>query len=196
MQLMLLDLMLPEMDGLQVLQRMRSQPRLARLPVIIVTGAYSPEQEIAGLEAGADDVIAKPFSTPQLLARVRTLLRARHAEEALGRAEALSHLLIEGMRDMVFVADERGHFTYVSPSAENAHRLHARRDDLRANHSRMAHSSRRPRARARADASGAGRPGRRDRVAHDPQRRHAAVGRHQRRAAARRAPDCKASCAM
>jgi PAS domain S-box-containing protein len=117
-QLMLLDLMLPEMDGLQVLQRMRAQPRLARLPVIIVTGAYSPGQEIAGLEAGADDVIAKPFSTPQLLARVRTLLRARHAEEALGRAEALSHLLIEGMRDMVFIADERGRFTYVSPSAE------------------------------------------------------------------------------
>ena len=117
-QLMLLDLMLPEMDGLQVLQRMRTQPRLARLPVIIVTGAYSPRQEIAGLEGGADDVIAKPFSTPQLLARIRTLLRARRAEEALGRAEALSHLLIEGMRDMVFVADERGHFTYVSPSAE------------------------------------------------------------------------------
>ena len=118
-QLMVLDLMLPEMDGEEVLRRMRSQPRLARLPVIIVTGAYSPKQEITGLEAGADDVLAKPFSTPQLLARVRTLLRARHAEEALGRAEALSHLLIEGMRDMVFVAGERGHFTYVSPSAES-----------------------------------------------------------------------------
>lgn len=117
-QLMVLDLMMPEMDGLEVLQRVRSQPRLARLPVMIVTGAYSPSQEIAGLEAGADDVMAKPCSTPHFLARVRTLLRARHAEEALGRAEALSHLLIEGMRDMVFVADERGQFTYVSPSAE------------------------------------------------------------------------------
>ena len=118
-QLMVLDLMLPEMDGQEVLRRMRSQPRLARLPVIIVTGAYSPQQEIAGLEAGADDVIAKPFGTPQLLARVRTLLRAHSAEEALGRAEALSHLLIEGMRDMVFVANEQGRFTYVSPSAES-----------------------------------------------------------------------------
>ncbi len=117
-QLMVLDLRLPDMDGLEVLQRVRSQPRLARLPVIIVTGAYSPRQEIAGLEAGADDVIAKPYMTPLLLARVRTLLRARQAEEALGRAEALSHLLVEGMRDMVFIADERGHFTYVSPSAE------------------------------------------------------------------------------
>ncbi len=117
-QLMVLDLMMPDMDGFQVLQRVRSHPRLARLLVMVVTAAYTPAQEVAGLEAGADDFIAKPFSPAQLLARVRTLLRTRRAEEALGRAEALSRLLIEGMRDMVFVTDLGGRFTYVSPSAE------------------------------------------------------------------------------
>lgn len=117
-QLMVLDLMMPDMDGFQVLQRVRGHPRLARLPVMVVTAAYTPAQEVAGLEAGADDFIAKPFSPPQLLARIRTLLRTRRAEEALGRAEALSRLLIEGMRDMVFVTDRDGRFTYVSPSAE------------------------------------------------------------------------------
>jgi len=118
-QLMLLDLMMPEMDGFEVLRQVRSHPRLARLPIMVVTAAYTPAQEIAGLEAGADDFISKLFSTPQLLARVRTLLRTRRAEEALGRAEALSRLLIEGMRDLVFAADAQGRFTYVSPSAES-----------------------------------------------------------------------------
>ena len=117
-QLVLLDLMMPEVDGFEVLAHIRHHPRLVRLLVMVVTAAYTPAQEVAGLEAGADDFIAKPFSPPQLLARVRTLLRTRRAEEALGRAEALSRLLIEGMRDMVFAADGRGHFTYVSPSAE------------------------------------------------------------------------------
>jgi len=117
-QLMLLDLTMPGMDGFEVLRRVRSHPRLSRLLVMVVTAAYSPAQEVAGLEAGAEDFIGKPFSPPQLLARVRTLLRTRRVEEALGRAEALSRLLIEGMRDMVFAVDARGQFTYVSPSAE------------------------------------------------------------------------------
>ena len=117
-QLMLLDLMMPNMDGWQVLSHVRHHPRLSRLLVMVVTAAYSPEQEVASLEAGADDFIGKPFGSAQLLARVRTLLRTRRAEDALGRAQAISRLLIEGMRDMVFAADERGHLTYVSPSAE------------------------------------------------------------------------------
>ncbi len=117
-QLMLLDLLMPGMDGLEVLRRVRSHPRLSRLPVIVLTAAYSLAQEVAGLEAGADDFIAKPYSPQQLLARVRTVLRTHRAEEALGRAEELAHLLIGGMRDLVFAADAKGHFTYVSPSAE------------------------------------------------------------------------------
>jgi PAS domain S-box-containing protein len=117
-QLMLLDLMMPGVDGRQVLSYVRRHPRLSNLLVMVVTAAYSPEQEVASLEAGADDFIGKPFSAPQLLARVRTLLRTRRAEDALSRAQALSRLLIEGMHDMVFAADERGRLTYVSPSAQ------------------------------------------------------------------------------
>lgn len=117
-QLMLLDLLMPDMDGLEVLHRVRDHPRLSHLPVIVVTAAHSLTLEVAGLEAGADDFIAKPFSPQQLLARVRTVLRTHRAEEALDRAEELAHLLISGMRDLVFAADVQGRFTYVSPSAQ------------------------------------------------------------------------------
>ncbi len=117
-QLVLLDLMMPGIDGLQVLRRMHADPRLASVPAIVVTAAYSPTQEIDGLNAGADDFIAKPYQPQVLLARVRTVLRTRHAEETAGRAEALEHVLIEGMRDLVFVIDDQGRFSYVSPSAE------------------------------------------------------------------------------
>ena len=117
-RLVLLDLMMPGIDGLEVLRRMRDNPRLASIPAIVVTAAYSPTQEIDGLNAGADDFIAKPYQPQVLLARVRTVLRTRHAEETAGRAEALEHVLIEGMRDLVFVVDDQGRFSYVSPSAE------------------------------------------------------------------------------
>ena len=117
-RLVLLDLMMPGIDGLEVLRRMRDNPRLASIPAIVVTAAYSPTQEIDGLNAGADDFIAKPYQPQVLLARVRTVLRTRHAEETAGRAKALEHVLIEGMRDLVFVVDDQGRFSYVSPSAE------------------------------------------------------------------------------
>jgi DNA-binding response OmpR family regulator len=116
-RLVLLDLMMPGIDGLEVLRRMRDNPRLASIPAIVVTAAYSPTQETDGLDAGADDFIAKPYQPQILLARVRTALRIRYAEETAGRAEALAHVLIEGMRDLVFVVDDQGRFSYVSPSA-------------------------------------------------------------------------------
>ncbi len=79
--LVILDLGLPDGDGVQVLRRLRQEG--ARVPVIILTARDSVVQRVAGLDEGADDYLAKPFSFPELLARVRARLRtARQEAEA------------------------------------------------------------------------------------------------------------------
>jgi diguanylate cyclase (GGDEF)-like protein len=73
--LMLLDIMMPEIDGLTVLRRMRSDPSTASVPVIILTARSLAEDRVKGLDLGADDYITKPFDLEELVARVRTVLR-------------------------------------------------------------------------------------------------------------------------
>jgi DNA-binding response OmpR family regulator len=73
--LVVLDLMLPELDGLMVCQAMRSNPRTAAIPIIMVTARADEADRIAGLELGADDYVTKPFSPKELAARVSALLR-------------------------------------------------------------------------------------------------------------------------
>jgi len=76
--LILLDLMLPGTDGFAFCRSLRSNPRTAKIPVIMVTARDEDADIVAGLEVGADDYITKPFSSRILTARVRTVLR-RHA---------------------------------------------------------------------------------------------------------------------
>jgi DNA-binding response OmpR family regulator len=73
--LVLLDVMMPEMDGLTVLRRLRQMPVTANVPVIILTAKALSEDKIRGLDLGADDYITKPFDVEELVARVRTVLR-------------------------------------------------------------------------------------------------------------------------
>jgi two-component system alkaline phosphatase synthesis response regulator PhoP len=72
--LILLDLMLPELDGFGVCEILRREPETARIPMIMVTAISSQFARMAGLEAGANDYITKPFSPKQLIARVQALL--------------------------------------------------------------------------------------------------------------------------
>ena len=72
---MVLDWMLPDGSGLELLGRLRSQPQAARLPLLMLTARASEVDRVAGLEAGADDYLVKPFSAAELVARVRALLR-------------------------------------------------------------------------------------------------------------------------
>lgn len=74
-RLVLLDVMLPEQDGLQVLQTLRSAPETRRLPVIMLTARGSEYDRVIGLDTGADDYVAKPFGTMELMSRIRALLR-------------------------------------------------------------------------------------------------------------------------
>lgn len=71
----LLDLTLPDMDGLDVLRSIRNTPSLRALPVVLVTARSEEIDRVLGLELGADDYISKPFSTRELLARIRAILR-------------------------------------------------------------------------------------------------------------------------
>ncbi|MDZ7938697.1 MAG: phosphate regulon transcriptional regulator PhoB [Rhodoferax sp.] len=80
--LILLDWMLPGESGLVLAKRWRSDPRTKDVPIIMLTARGDEADRVAGLDAGADDYIAKPFSTKELLARVRAVLRRRAPEEA------------------------------------------------------------------------------------------------------------------
>ncbi len=91
--LILLDVMMPDLDGFTVCRRLRASPRTERLLIIMVTGRDQPAEKVRGLEAGADDYIAKPFDATELLARVNAMLRLHHAEHSLWlRNQALAAL--------------------------------------------------------------------------------------------------------
>src|SRR5437016_12175743 len=80
--LVVLDLMLPEMDGLDVCRRLRVDARTAAIPIIMLTAKSDEVDRVVGLELGADDYIAKPFSPKELVARVRAVLRRSQQREA------------------------------------------------------------------------------------------------------------------
>ena len=83
----LLDVMMPGMDGYEVCRRLKSAPNTAHLPVVMVTALDSPSDRLAGLQAGADDFLTKPINELALLTRVRSLARLKHLTDEL-RARA------------------------------------------------------------------------------------------------------------
>jgi two-component system alkaline phosphatase synthesis response regulator PhoP len=86
--LMLLDLMLPKMNGLDVCKAIRRNPQTANLPIIMLTAKGEEIDKIIGLEIGADDYITKPFSVKELIARVRSILRRmQDVEKKTGNEE-------------------------------------------------------------------------------------------------------------
>ena len=85
--LVLLDVMMPDMDGLEVVRRLKANPALPFIPVIMQTALDSTERIVAGLEAGADDYVTKPINFAELEARVRSLLRIKKLQQDLGDRE-------------------------------------------------------------------------------------------------------------
>lgn len=73
--LAILDIMLPEEDGISVLKKLRANPETRNMPIIMLTAKSTEYDKVMGLDAGADDYVAKPFGTMELVARVRALLR-------------------------------------------------------------------------------------------------------------------------
>ena len=106
-ELVLLDIMLPKEDGLSVLRRLRADPRFASLPVIMLTAKATEYDKVLGLDSGADDYVAKPFGTLELLSRIRALLRrtGKDGGDPEYRAGALyvspkRHVVRVGKRDV------------------------------------------------------------------------------------------------
>src|SRR3954463_2861715 len=113
--LLVLDLMLPHVDGLEICRRVRANDATAATPIIMLTARAEESERIVGLELGADDSLAKPFSPNELVARVRALLR--RAQRGTGpAAKTLSygpialdterHLVTSHGRDVTLTAKE------------------------------------------------------------------------------------------
>ncbi len=85
--LILLDVMMPKMDGLEVVRRVKANDALPFIPVIMQTALDSTERMVAGFEAGADDYVTKPINFAELEARVKSLLRIKALQEALAERE-------------------------------------------------------------------------------------------------------------
>ncbi len=79
-ELVILDWMLPGLSGIELCRRLRSRPETRQLPIIMLTARGEESERVRGLVTGADDYIVKPFSVPELIARVRALLRRARPE--------------------------------------------------------------------------------------------------------------------
>ncbi len=90
--LILLDIVMPEMDGYEVCQRLREMPELAELPIVMITTLDDRASKLHGLEAGADDFMGKPFDRAELRARVRTITRLNRYRRLLEAKEKLVKL--------------------------------------------------------------------------------------------------------
>ena len=103
--LLVLDLMLPQVDGLEICRIARANDATAGIPIIMLTARAEESDRIVGLELGADDYLAKPFSPNELVARVRALLRrTTRSAPAQGRTTAYGPIVVDSGQHTVSVA--------------------------------------------------------------------------------------------
>ncbi|WP_419022954.1 response regulator transcription factor [Emergencia sp.] len=102
-QLILLDVMLPELNGLEVLRRLR---RTSDIPVIMLTARDAVMDKVSGLDAGADDYITKPFAIEELLARIRVIFKTRVSAERQTRKMSVNGVTMDIDRHEVTYGDE------------------------------------------------------------------------------------------
>jgi DNA-binding response OmpR family regulator len=94
--LIVLDVMLPQIDGLEVCRLLRANEQTAGIPIIMLTARAEESERIVGLEIGADDYVAKPFSPNELVARVRALLRrSQRRDRTAGRRLSLGAIIVD-----------------------------------------------------------------------------------------------------
>lgn len=101
----LLDIMMPEMDGFEVCERLKSNPRTAHIPVVMVTALDQPSDRVRGLKAGADDFLTKPVNDLQLISRVKSLVRLKTLTDELRIRHASTRQA--GLDDMLRLQDGR-----------------------------------------------------------------------------------------
>lgn len=109
--LAILDIMLPDLDGYEILKKLRNSPNTKKLPVIMVTAKTMELDMIKGLDMGADDYIRKPFSVIELITRVKAVLR-RTMESDGGNFISVGEVFLDNERHMVYVNDEAVELTF------------------------------------------------------------------------------------
>ncbi len=109
--LVLLDIMLPDSDGVEVLKKLRRNPETKKVPVVMVTAKSTEIDKVKGLDNGADDYITKPFGVMELISRVKAVLRRvnQMEEEKLMR---LHEIFMDNEKRMVYVSDVPCELTY------------------------------------------------------------------------------------
>ena len=121
----LLDVMMPGMDGFELCRRIKAQPHLAHLPVIMVTALDQPSDKVQGLDAGADDFLTKPVDDIALITRVKNLARLKVlADELMSRASTTKEMGITGQPVPDWVqAGAQGKILLVEDHARSAQRI-------------------------------------------------------------------------
>ncbi|MBQ4067172.1 MAG: response regulator transcription factor [Clostridia bacterium] len=112
-ELVLLDIMLPEEDGIEVLRKLRAMPKTSSVPVIMLTAKATEYDRVLGLDSGADDYVSKPFGIMELISRIKALLRrtsraADHGEYTVGELYVCpqKHIVRAGDRDVTLTFKE------------------------------------------------------------------------------------------
>ena len=100
--LVLLDIMLPDEDGLEIVAKLRRRPETKKLPVIMVTAKSTEIDKVKGLDVGADDYLTKPFGVMELIARVKAVLRRTMEED---KFLTLGDIFLDDEKHMVYVKD-------------------------------------------------------------------------------------------
>lgn len=108
--LILLDIMLPDEDGLMILKRLRSTPETKKIPIIMVTAKTTEIDKVKGLDSGADDYITKPFGVMELISRVKALLRRSGDYEE--KVISVGDIIIDDSKHTVTVDGELCELTY------------------------------------------------------------------------------------
>ncbi|MBQ1274284.1 MAG: response regulator transcription factor [Cellulosilyticum sp.] len=109
--LIILDIMLPDEDGLEVLKKLRSTPGTKKVPIILVTAKTTEIDKVKGLDMGADDYITKPFGVMELISRVKAVLRRSKGMEE-EKNISLADIYIDNERHSVYVKDELCELTF------------------------------------------------------------------------------------
>ncbi len=104
--LIILDLMLPGMDGLEVCKALKKEDKTAKIPIIMLTAKTQEADKIVGLELGADDYVTKPFSPRELIARIKAILRRSEEKEKLPELLRVGNLIIDLAKISVSLKDK------------------------------------------------------------------------------------------
>lgn len=110
-ELILLDLMLPGMDGLEVCRQLKRENKTASIPIIMLTAKSQESDKIVGLELGADDYVTKPFSPKELIARIKAVLRRIKEKYKLPEALKIGDLAIDFSKIAVTIKDKPAELT-------------------------------------------------------------------------------------